>query len=424
MTVVNYKPANPGSRPTRLPQWLIAALLISLAVLAIVAHYHIVSKGTDHAIDFYSYYRSGQVIWQGLDPYQVALADQPPGILPLPGDPIPADWRAIPSNTAPVLLLVALLARLPWEPALALWTIVNLGLVLLNGALVVRLFGGKFLSARGLLLVLVFALLVATREVIETGQTTLLIFVFMLMALMMGQRHPVAGGIWLGLALSKISLAFPAALFFLYKRWFRGLFIAIVVQLLGFALMAVIGKTSPFDTGLAYLKIVLLHNDLPGYHLMSGILHNAGQLAVPIVLLGSIGLWGLLAVWFRLRRPAAEPYSSAAALVLFSIIMQWNLLTFYHRRYDNAVNILFIAMVVLWVNSQRRLFRITTLQQRLVNTVALISTVVWIVPLYQVMDADAYKALYNLCSLAALAISVWLLFRIPQHDEADELHRP
>ena len=417
MTVASHKSASPGSRPTRLPQWLIVAILIALAVAAGVAHYHIVTKGADHAIDFYSYWRSGQVIWQGLDPYQVALADQPPGILPLPGEHVLSDWRAIPANTAPVLLLITLLSRLPWEPALALWTMINLGLVLLNGALVVRLFGGKFLSAPGLLLVLVFALFVATREVIETGQTTLLIFAFILMALLMGQRHPVAGGVWLGLALSKISLAFPAFLFFLYKRWFRGLFVSILVQLLGFVLIALIGKTSPLDTALAYLGIMLLHSDLPGYHLTSGILLHVGPFAVPIVLLGSIGLWSLLIIWYRARRPAAEPYRSAAALVLFIIVMQWNLLTFYHRRYDNCLSILFLALVLLWIDGPRRLFQISTRQQRLINTVALISTIVWIVPLYQVIDIDAYKALYNLCSLAALAASVWLLFRMPQHDE-------
>ena len=73
MIAANHEPANPGPRPARLPQWLIAAILIVLAAAAGVAHYHIVSKGTDHAIDFYSYYRSGQAIWQGLDPYQLAL---------------------------------------------------------------------------------------------------------------------------------------------------------------------------------------------------------------------------------------------------------------------------------------------------------------------------------------------------------------
>lgn len=417
MTAANHVPDSRIRQQARMQRWVIVAGLIALAVLAAVAHYRILSAGTDHAIDFYSYYRSGQVIWQGLDPAQIALANRPPGIPPLPADNIPADWRAIPTNTAPVLLLIAVLARLPWESALALWTSINLGLMLLNGALVVRLFGGKLLSVRGLLLVLVFALLVATREVIQTGQTTLLIFTFMLLALIMAQRHPVAGGIWLGLALSKISLAFPAFLYFLYRRWFRALFFGILVQLLGFALIAFIGQTSPINSGLAYFKIILLHNELPGYHLLSGLLHNAGALAAPIVLFGSIGLWGLLAVWYRARRPSTEPYHSTAALVLFVIIMQWNLLTFYHRRYDHALDILFIGLVHFWTSRPCGLFKLSTWQRRLVNMVTIFSAVVWIVPLYYVLAADTYKALYNLCNLAALVVSLWLLFRIPHHDE-------
>ena len=410
--------ANPGSRPTRVPQWLLVAAIVTLAALAAFLHYRVVSRGGEHAIDFFSFWRSGQVVWQGFDPYQVTLANQPPGIPPLSNENLPADWRAMPSNTAPILLIIAPLARLSWTSAFSLWSLINLGLVVLNGMLVTRLFGNKPLSWRGLVILLVFALLIATREVIEYGQTTLLVFALMLLALLMGQRYPVAGGIWLGLALSKISLAFPAFLFFLYRRWFRGLAISILVQVFGLAVIAVIGKTNPIDVGLEYVRIMLLHSDLPGYHLTSGLLQSVGAFAVPIVLFGSIGLWGLLAFWHHSRHTVAEPYSSAAALVLFVIVMQWNLLTFYHRRYDNAVNILFIALVLLWVNGPRQWFNISGGQRRLVNAVTVLSAIVWIAPLYQVLSAEVYVAVFDLCNLAALATSVWLLFRMPQQDEA------
>jgi hypothetical protein len=423
MTFANRKPTPPSPRQARLRQWLRVATLIVMTALTVAAYYRIVSKGSEHAIDFFSFWRSGQVVWQGLDPYQVALADQLPGIPPLSNENVPIDWRAMPANTAPILLLIAPLARLPWAPAFSLWTIINLGVVILNSLLVVRLLGGRLVSMRGLVILPIFALLVATREVVEYGQTTLLIFTFMLLALLMGPRQPVASGIWLGLALSKISLAFPVFLFFLYRRWFRGLAIGILVQVLGLAVMASISKTSPIDIGLEYLRIILLHSDLPGYHLTSGLLQYAGSFAGPIVLLGSIGLWCLLAVWYRSQRPAAAPYRATAALVLFIIVMQWNLLTFYHRRYDHAVNILFIALVLFWADSPRRVFNLSAMQRRFVNGVTLLCTLVWLLPVYQVLSAYAYIALFNLCSLAALATSVWLLFRLVQPDNEHDPDR-
>ena len=413
-----FTPSEVERQHPRLMRLLLVGLIIVLAALAGAAYYRLADKGNEHAIDFFSYWRSGQLVWQGIDPYQVALADQVPGIAPVPGEKVPSDWRAMPANTAPLLLLLAPLSRLPWEPASAVWMAINLCLIVLDGALVVRLFNGNLRSWRAPIIMLAFALLIATRETVEYGQTTLFVFASMLLAMLAGEQHRVVGGLWLGLALSKISLAFPAALFFLYKRWFRGLTIGILVQVAGLALIAVIGETNLIAVGLAYIGIFLFHTDLPGYHLTAGLLQNVGSLAVPIVLTGSIGLWAVVAIWYRSRRSIIEPHRSTAAVTLFIIIMQWNLLTFYHRRYDNAVNILFLALVLFWVNGLYSRFNISGAQRYWTNFVAGLCAVVWIAPLYQVLSTATYVALFDLCSLAALVTTMLLLFRIPQRDEA------
>ena len=93
--------------------------------------------------------------------------------------------------------------------------------------------------------------------------------------------------------------------------------------------------------------------------------------------------------------------------------MQWNLLTFYHRRYDHVAEILFLALVILWANRGIGKFNLSAKQCIGLQAFVVLAASAWILPIYQLIGTAVYVAMFNLCSMAALGISVWLLFRIP-----------
>jgi len=89
-----------------------------------------------------------------------------------------------------------------------------------------------------LLIFFVFFILQGTRIANWVGQTTLLVFFFMLTALLVTRKNEFLAGILLGIALSKYSLAISVFLFLLLKREYLILIISLVVQVLGAAIVS------------------------------------------------------------------------------------------------------------------------------------------------------------------------------------------
>ncbi len=103
---------------------------------------------------------------------------------------------------------------------------------------------------------------------------------------------------------------------------------------------------------------------------------------------------------------------ASGELLLLTIIMLWNLLMFYHRRYDYVLGILLIALVVLKIGEPADEFELAGSQKRGVLLITALVAIVWILPLYLALGDVLYLYLFNLASLAALALAVWLLFRL------------
>ncbi len=381
-------------------KFLLLAILAALAVATLV---YTVSKTLEPggAIDFHSYWYSGHFIRQGTDPYRAYLEGLTPDVpvVYLDGKrtdigPIAQPELAnVPANTAPLVLILSGLAFLSWPAAKLVWMLCNLALMFAIPGLVLRLQpgGNNLPRTHRLIIYLAFLGMFGTRNTAGNGQTSLLVFAWMLLALLSGRKSWLSGGIWLGLALSKYSLALPVFVYFLLKREYRLLITALVVQLLGAVLVGMIGQGSPIAVIGEYVEILKVHTGLPGIHLASLFPDSAlaGLLASAVMTLAvAVGLFS------QLRRQkagdsalsekvAALPQDDIqgivrtkndaedAALVqediqstdllqkdtidvpgqfadyhILTALTLWTLLVGYHRAYDSLVAIFFFALVI------------------------------------------------------------------------------
>jgi hypothetical protein len=317
----------------------------------------------------------------------------------------------VPANTAPLVMLVSPLSWFSWPVASRLWMLINIGLGLSLACLVliavrpqVRVW--PFLAVVGLLFSLT-----STREALETGQTTLIVLVLMMGAHVAVRRHPWLAGILLGFALSKYSLAFPLVLLWLLQRRWRPLLLAGGVQVAGLLLLWGLDGSNPITTLGRYWAMIQFHADMVGMHLRGGLLAETGAMGLIIVglltlLVGGVTAHALGRDQARQLRllPADTPY----AYLLLVVIMLWNLLALYHRRYDHTAVILYLALVLFSLPAygagHGRWFR--TLQ-----LVAIAQAAIWILPIYAVTGNGWYVALFTAANLLALGGALFLLSR-------------
>jgi hypothetical protein len=408
-------------------------LLALLLLAALASVVRIVTKDSSVGqIDFYSYWYAGHAVRLGADPYQVwsegralrgdfTYLDGSTAPLQTPsGVQMPSIGVPTPANTAPVVLLLAPFAWLTWPAATLAWSLCNVVLGFVCVYLALRLAGERLRTRRGLLMLGMFFTLVAFREVLELGQTTLLVFACMLGAFALARRRPFLAGLLLGIALSKYSLIFPAVLILLYQRRWRVLLWAAAVQAAGLLLIAAIGRSSPVEIVINYWRILVMHTGADGMHLAAGLLRNTGWFGALVVVLLSAGLFALLAVWHSRRATDPEPQGYAldrATYLLLAILMIWNLLAFYHRRYDNVVILLYLIVLIPPATA--------ALREQAVRWALLIGQwLVWSLPIYSVAGPYLYIVIFESANLVALAASLWLLFRLAPAGKQLALGRP
>jgi len=246
--------------------------------LAAVSLAYVVSRNVSAsgATDFHSYWYAGHFIRQGLDPYTAFINEAYPRVpityldgytvnhLPVaqPG------LARVPANTAPIVILLSAFSFFSWTTAKILWMTTNLMISLLTPLLVLRMFPGTWsLQLRyKILIVLLFISLFGTRNVLGNGQTSLLVFAAMLLAIQL-EKEWVLGGIALGIALSKYSLALPAVVLLIIERRYRPAIVGIIIQILSLLALASMSNQPPADIVRAYFKIAKLHIYQPGIHL-------------------------------------------------------------------------------------------------------------------------------------------------------------
>lgn len=369
--------------------------------------------------DFHSYWYSGHFLRQRNDPYQAFFDRHEPSVpvhyvdgITTEQAPVAQPGLAItPANTAPITLLLSLFSWLSWPTAKLLWLAFNMVLVLIIPWLVIKLLpdGADLPWAGKAFIFLAFFCLQGTRLSIWTGQTTLPVFVLMLLALLTLPQNPALPGTFLGIALAKYSLALPLFLYLLYKRRYKVIGVGLIWQGVALLLVAWLGRVSPLSIAGNYVRLFLHHTGLPGIHLTSLFPESTILRATAVILLTIAVGW----VLFRQYRIDQKANRILVDFYIFTILVLWTLLVAYHRAYDTAVIILFIALSVYELTHNN----INPIQKKVLMVFLGIFIIVLSIPsslMAFVLPAGLMPAWYQLVSaattitlLAALLISTW-----------------
>jgi hypothetical protein len=340
-------------------EWRKPTRAIVLLVLAVFAVGAIISLGRaiwkSDSTDFHSYWYSGLFLRQRVDPYYAYFKDLAPSApIRYLGGQIDTEatlkrdgLMRIPANTAPEVLLLSLFSFLPWTAAKALWLICNVLFAILIPFIVVRIWPAYHpfqVDWKFLFLVLSFFSITSTRGVISNGQTTLFVFVLMLLSIMLADRHWLVAGLFLGIALSKYSLSLPLIFFFLFKRQYRIVLVALFTQVLGVLVLSLLTDVSPLQMLNEYFLMLKLHSDNIGIQL-SYLLPDTKPWLIPLILsLLVLGFTGYT-VLFRYYKLSLSN-KSFFEFHLLCILFLWVLLVAYHMEYDAVLFVLFVCLIV------------------------------------------------------------------------------
>jgi hypothetical protein len=336
---------------------LLLCILTGLYAATVMTYIFIETPNATGARDFHQFWYAGQFIIQGRDPYAAFFAGEQPAlpIAYLDGvilDRYPVgqpELEITPSNTPTMLLLLTPLAFFSWTTAKFIFMFINIVLMLIPAILIVRAipFAGVQLSRLDeLLIFLVYIDLSATRIAIENGQTTLLVFLLMLIALLYAQRDWRVSGLALGLALSKYSLSLPVFLFLLFKKKFNILILAVAIQLLGILGMAWITGTSPVTIVQENIQLFFRLFDQPGIQLSRWFEDLSNNLIVSMLpmLLMTLAVFIPILYWMR-TRPASADQEDVIDFHLLTVLFIWTMLVAYHRLYDTLILIAFVVLL-------------------------------------------------------------------------------
>lgn len=334
-------------------------ILAGLYAIAVISYIFIETEKPLGSRDFHQFWYAGHFILQGRDPYEAFFAKEPPSLpveylggVTITEYPIAQpELEITPSNTPAMLMLLSPFAHLSWEHAKWSFLAVNMVLMLVTGWLVLRVvpFGGVRLGPlQEILIFLVYFDSSATRIAIENGQTTLLVFLLMLVAVLYARRSWPIAGLALGVALSKYSLSLPVFLFLLYKRNFKVLIPAIAVQFLAIFAMTAITGSSPLMIISENIQLFFRLFDQPGVHLSRWFEFLSENQFVSVIpsLLMTLLVFVPLIIWLHKAATATTALQDDVIdFHVLTILFIWVILVAYHRLYDTLILIFFTVLV-------------------------------------------------------------------------------
>jgi hypothetical protein len=246
--------------------------------------------------------------------------------------------------------LLSPLSFFSWEVAKWLFLFINLSLTFIIGWLVIwkiPFAGVKLARWDEIFLFLLYFDFSATRIAIENGQTTLLVFLMMVLALLYVMRSWQAAGLALGIALSKYSLSIAAFLFFLYKKNFKILFLAVAVQIVGLLGLTAISGNSPVKITQENFQVFREIFDQPGIHLshfFTLFTDNRLLIQIPVLLMTLLVLIPLF-LWSRQSSSTSSTAENIFDFHFVTILFIWAMLVAYHRLYDTVILIFFYVLI-------------------------------------------------------------------------------
>lgn len=341
-------------------RWLRASILVIFSALAVYSLIYILRTSLSPAggIDFHSYWYSGHFLRQCADPYQAYLNQETPSTpvryldlaSPFEGEVAQPGLANVPANTAPVVLILGLFSFFSWPTAKLLWLLLNITFLLLLPGLLARWLRPRtrYKPTELLLITLLLFSLFGTRNSAVNGQTSIFVYLLMLVSLVTAQRSPGVSGVALGVAFSKYSLSLPVLLLFLSERRWKLLAIATLVQVFALLGISSISHQSPISILAAYAEIMYIHTSMSGIHLASLFSPASPAGGAAALLLSLLVLAALLAAGMskeNARFSIDTEFYRQNNRPVFDILLLWTLLVAYHRAYDS-----FVALTVL-VNS-------------------------------------------------------------------------
>jgi hypothetical protein len=309
-------------------------------------------------VDLHPFWYAGHFILQGQDPYEAYFTGNQLNLpvryldgVVINEYPVAQEQLSpTPANTPVMLLIISLFSHFSWNTAKWMFLVVNLSFMLITAWIVLRQIpfaNVKLDRFDELLILLVYFDFSATRIAIENGQTTLFIFLMMVLAVILAKRSWPLAGLALGIALSKYSLALAVFTFFLYKKNFKILLLAITVQAVGILTLAAIGGNSPMTVVQENIQIFSEIFNQPGIHLADftrNFTSDPVLMQIPVLIMTTL-VFGLLFLWLRNHKTIPSTEQAILDFHVLTICFLWTLLVGYHRQYDTLVLIVFMVLI-------------------------------------------------------------------------------
>jgi Glycosyltransferase family 87 len=412
--------------------------------------------------DYYQFWFSGQYLRQNIDPYTTFSKDTnrqnstQGDVAFVRGDAltfpihyldgaedtqaslyeVAATKSTVPANTAPMILLISLLSYFSWPLSGGIWFFASLmmgfGLIWLVLHYVEQ--GGLSITPFGKLTAfLLFWGLDAARSSLQQGQTTIAVLFLGFLALyLIDRKHPVWAGVILGIALSKYNVCLPIFLLVLYKRGFKTITIAFLVQLIATLSVSLLTHTAVLDiiqsyAGLAVFSATISNSRHFGVNL--GAYLQSGALNIFI---NGFLFAALLLYLFRRSPKGMGQFTAEQTRLLdihiLSIFALWGLLGVYHLKYDIISIVIYLYLFAL-AASQGQWWNLSHEQARRFTVITLIV----LIPLFfsfplsfLFRDEGIRRLIFSMQTLSLVALLVsnfWLYSRfLAQQPVPDEVH--
>lgn len=333
---------------------LMATLLIGLSIYAVSSVIIAIVNTADSTggTDLFTYWRINHFTREGEDPYRAFLQNQN---IQLPVSYVDGDSATTypivvtdvdqkrPGNSPAIVIFLLPLSFLTWGTAKMIWMVLNIAMVVATPWLAIRLFPGKLDVLLCTMMAMVYYGLPGTRAAIVTGQTSVITVFLMLLALWLLRNNlKVLGGLALGVALSKFSVALPLLLFLVYRKSWKTVTVGFLVQGMAFISFAILRDESPVSVVYDFASIAGAHAGDHGIHLTGSIEPST---AVTIL----VGVVFSLVVFLPLGYLIIKERNLTTHLDLFDhavygVLCTWSLLVAYHKAYDIGLLVTFLLL--------------------------------------------------------------------------------
>jgi hypothetical protein len=414
----------------------------SIYALTVAAYLFIETGKPLGSRDYHQFWYAGQFIIQDRDPYEAFFEGERPHLPIHYADGVTVskypvaqyDLEVTPSNTPLMLLALTPLSYFSWWTAKWSFLVINILLMLVTGWMALRLvpFGGiKLPRIQELLIFLVYFDFSATRIAIENGQTTLLVFLLMMVAVIFSKRSWLVSGLALGLALSKYSLSIPVFLFFLYQKNIKALLLAVAVQLAGIAGMAAVSGGTPVKIIQENIQLFFRLFDQPGVHLsrwFEFISSNHFMTLIPALIMTALIFIPML-IWLQRTPRGTVEQEEIRDFHVLTVLFIWTILVAYHRLYDTLILIFFVILIFkglarpgIWQLSHRGRNMLVAFMAVFIPLILILPAriVDLLLPFYYGRVSDFIT---TILLVVMLAISMFLLWRYLQNMRLKITHK-